>query len=262
MEDEDRASSSGAASSSSSEFSDIDEAEQKSKPVIVATAEDKGEDSGSDSSSGGSSADGADSKSDPDDEDDVLGHGASGGADSLWEPARLLRKSYPTWDSRFVNYKSRFARVRRGRRREIKLSKEEDFLNMDRPDMFVSDMTNYMGIWMSKGVLKENCEPLNSVKLSDTEKVIYFQADDVNNDVPNSAIFEAWYKSFVNRKKLPVKLELPAPQPADQSLLDVEYYMPMGDEWTFSENPLDSQWAGGSQFLGRVRVFSNQTNST
>eukprot|EP01054_Gregarina_sp_Poly1_P005154 Gregarina_sp_Poly_1__5153@NODE_272_length_10257_cov_229_971246_g237_i0_p5_GENE_NODE_272_length_10257_cov_229_971246_g237_i0NODE_272_length_10257_cov_229_971246_g237_i0_p5_ORF_typecomplete_len229_score29_81_NODE_272_length_10257_cov_229_971246_g237_i021372823 len=176
-------------------------------------------------------------------------------SNAVWEPARLLQKTYTNWDSKFVPYKSRFARIRRGRRTKIKISTDEDFKSKDRPDMFVGDITNYMGIWMGKGDAKENCDPLNTLTVKDTEKVLYFEVDGISPEITNQNVFEAWHKAFVSRKTLPSKLSLTS-SPELDDIANVEYVMPMGDEWTFTENPLDAKWIGGTQFLGRVYISS------
>eukprot|EP01057_Protomagalhaensia_wolfi_P000314 Protomagalhaensia_wolfi_Nauph_80__313@NODE_1174_length_1679_cov_172_550610_g898_i0_p1_GENE_NODE_1174_length_1679_cov_172_550610_g898_i0NODE_1174_length_1679_cov_172_550610_g898_i0_p1_ORF_typecomplete_len142_score30_02DUF685/PF05085_12/0_06VIR_N/PF15912_5/0_13_NODE_1174_length_1679_cov_172_550610_g898_i09111336 len=132
------------------------------------------------------------------------------------------------------------------------LAKPEDFTRHDRPDMFVSDAFNYLGVWLRKANTKQAAyEKLNSLTLSESEHVMLFQVDNVDESVTNQKIFEGWYKQLLSKKQLPEKVVL---QSDAEQMHDVSYSMPLGDEWVFTENPLDSEWVGGSKFLGRVQI--------
>eukprot|EP01053_Blabericola_migrator_P011723 Blabericola_migrator_1__11722@NODE_708_length_6780_cov_78_864442_g513_i0_p6_GENE_NODE_708_length_6780_cov_78_864442_g513_i0NODE_708_length_6780_cov_78_864442_g513_i0_p6_ORF_typecomplete_len139_score12_88_NODE_708_length_6780_cov_78_864442_g513_i033653781 len=130
--------------------------------------------------------------------------------------------------------------------------------------MYVSDLVNYLGVWIAKGDLNKNCERLNALEINQGDKVIYFEADGVSEDVSNEVIFQQWYKEFLAKKRLPQKLIL---KQDSNHFHSVDYSLPMGDEWSFTENPLNSQYIGehdphmqpnlfigDSKFLGRVYI--------
>lgn len=127
---------------------------------------------------------------------------------------------------------------------------EKEMKSYDRADMYVEDFVNYMGIPMAGDHTHKIHFP--GCKVEDHEKIVYFMVDDVDSKVTNEQIFNSWQTSLMRSKKLPQKLAFSV-EPGSP-VFDVSHAHPTGDEWIFSNNPVDSKYVGAEQYMGKVWI--------
>lgn len=142
---------------------------------------------------------------------------------------------------------------RRRKKSKCRKLKNVSFDSYDRADLYVNDYVNYMGI----SLMRTESEDLSHkcFELKPSQRVIYFQVDDIDPAVSNKDIAAAWLRSYAENEKtskgFPSEISIEGGRIS--GAYDCTNYHPEGDECIFDHQVERSSWIGGDgRFLGSV----------